>query len=76
VTGFIKGLRGSPANIVSVFQSKVSSAMLYQLEQFGIDTKGIITDTLYKNSLALTEMRSAHDCGAVFLQGKSGGRGR
>lgn len=82
VSGFIKSVGGSPANI-AVGLSKQGKKVGFigrvgndifgryiqnKLHGYGIDTSGIQTDTKHRNSLALTEVLSANDCDAIFYR--------
>lgn len=81
VSGFKKSVGGSPANIAvglskqgrkvgfigRVGDDVFGRYILNKFQEYGIDTNGIKKDT-HRNSLALTEVRSANDCGAVFYR--------
>lgn len=82
VSGFIKSVGGSPANIafglarqgIKVgFIGRVASNgfgkfITDKFKSVGIDTSGIIYDKEHTNGLALTEVISPNECGAIFYR--------
>lgn len=82
VTGFMKSVGGSPANIAIGlakqglhvgFITRVSNDgfgryILNSFQELGIDTEGIIIDNQHSTSLAITEVKSANECSVIFYR--------
>lgn len=82
VSGFIKSVGGSPANIAvglakqgmkvgfigRVADNGFGKFIKDKFESVGIDTTGVIFDKKHTNGLALTEVRSPEECGAIFYR--------
>ncbi|MDP0506033.1 MAG: 5-dehydro-2-deoxygluconokinase [Fusobacterium sp. JB019] len=82
VSGFMKSVGGSPANIAvglskqnmkvgfigRVSDDAFGRYITKSLEKLNIDTKGIIKDSEYTNGLALTEVKSPNECGVIFYR--------
>lgn len=82
VSGFIKSVGGSPANIAvglakqnmkvgfigRVAKNGFGKYIVDKFESLGIDTTGIVYDNIHTNGLALTEVRSPNECGAIFYR--------
>lgn len=82
VSGFIKSVGGSPANIAvgaakqgkkvgfigRVSKNAFGKYIVDKFQSLKIDTTGIIYDDIHTNGLALTEVRSPNECGAIFYR--------
>lgn len=82
VSGFIKSVGGSPANIAvglskqgkkvgfigRVAKNGFGKYIIDTFETLGIDVGGIVYDEKHGNGLALTEVRSPNECGAIFYR--------
>lgn len=82
VSGFIKSVGGSPANIAiglskqgmkvgfigRVSDDGFGKYIINKFIELGINVEGIKKDSIHTNGLALTEVRSANECGAIFYR--------
>jgi 5-dehydro-2-deoxygluconokinase len=82
VSGFVKSVGGSPANIAvglakqgmkvgfigRVANNGFGKYIVDKFQELGINTDGIVYDNVHTNGLALTEVRSPSECGAIFYR--------